>query len=262
MRPRSSWWPRASPLARAMPHVSFHVWRLPGGLTKGARAAAQVNPLTAWGVRPRRAALRQRGPRMNACTEGVRYQSAGVQSLTCTSERRPWARRAAGPATRMGVRPCAQRAARGIPPNLPYPRAQFLQDFKVPAGEFLLSNAANSVLGRELVQMARRHGTRLINAVRRREVVDELRKQGCAGSPNPVEAPGSVEHADAAAAAVRDVAMTGALVLGQRRHCASQRQPRVGAQRRRCRAVGRRRTGLSCNPAPIDDCAARCRQGG
>ncbi len=71
----------------------------------------------------------------------------------------------------------AQRAARA--------RAQFLQDFKVPSGEFLLSNAANSVLGRELIQMARRHGTRLINVVRRTELVGELRKQGCAGSASP-----------------------------------------------------------------------------
>lgn len=33
--------------ARAVPHVIFHGWRLPGGLTQGAPAAAQVNPLTA-----------------------------------------------------------------------------------------------------------------------------------------------------------------------------------------------------------------------
>ena len=57
---------------------------------------------------------------------------------------------------------------------------RFLQDFRVPKGEYLLSNAANSVLGRELIQMARRHGTKLINVVRRREVVDDLRKLGCA----------------------------------------------------------------------------------
>ena len=61
--------------------------------------------------------------------------------------------------------------------------ARFLEDFKVPQGEYLLSNAANSVLGRELIQMAQRRGTKLINVVRRREVVPELHKLGCAATP-------------------------------------------------------------------------------
>ena len=61
--------------------------------------------------------------------------------------------------------------------------ARFLEDFKVPKDEYLLSNAANSVLGRELIQMAQRRGTKLINVVRRREVVAELHKLGCAGPP-------------------------------------------------------------------------------
>ena len=52
----------------------------------------------------------------------------------------------------------------------------------MPKGEYLLSNAANSVLGRELIQMAQRRGTKLINVVRRREVVAELRKLGCAAT--------------------------------------------------------------------------------
>ena len=62
--------------------------------------------------------------------------------------------------------------------------ARFLEDFNVPAAEYLLSNAANSVLGRELIQMAQRRGTKLINVVRRREVVAELRKLGCAATPS------------------------------------------------------------------------------
>ena len=70
----------------------------------------------------------------------------------------------------VSVMPCAGRGAR------------FLEDFKVPAGEYLLSNAANSVLGRELIQMAQRRGTKLINVVRRREVVAELHKLGCAAA--------------------------------------------------------------------------------
>ena len=53
----------------------------------------------------------------------------------------------------------------------------------MPRGEYLLSNAANSVLGRELIQMAQLRGTNLINVVRRREVVAELHKLGCAARP-------------------------------------------------------------------------------
>ena len=77
--------------------------------------------------------------------------------------------------------PNSNKLFKRSPSLLPaWPMHRFLQDFKVPKGEYLLSNAANSVLGRELIQMARRHGTKLINVVRRREVVDDLRKLGCA----------------------------------------------------------------------------------
>lgn len=48
----------------------------------------------------------------------------------------------------------------------------------MPAGEWLLHNAASSVLGRELIQMAKRYGTKLINVVRRREAVADLKKFG------------------------------------------------------------------------------------
>ncbi len=143
-----------------------------------------------------------------------------------------------------GVHGCTAQRAAGA-------RAQFLQDFKVPSGEFLLSNAANSVLGRELIQMARRHGTRLINVVRRRELVGELRKQGCAGSASAFtglggvrqgrstlpghRAPGSGEVA--AAAAVSPQRGLGAHVLRQQHRRASQRQGMLGTQRRRCQAI-------------------------
>ena len=50
----------------------------------------------------------------------------------------------------------------------------------MPAGEWLLHNGASSVLGRELVAMAQRRGTQLINVVRRREAVRELKDLGCA----------------------------------------------------------------------------------
>lgn len=57
---------------------------------------------------------------------------------------------------------------------------RFLEDMRVPAGEWLLHNGASSVLGRELVCMAQRRGTKLINVVRRREAVNELKDLGCA----------------------------------------------------------------------------------
>ena len=50
----------------------------------------------------------------------------------------------------------------------------------MPTGEWLLHNGASSVLGRELVAMAKRRGTQLINVVRRREAVNELKALGCA----------------------------------------------------------------------------------
>ena len=55
----------------------------------------------------------------------------------------------------------------------------FLEDLKVPTGEYLLQNAANSILGQELISMAKRRGTRTINVVRRREVVNMLKSMGC-----------------------------------------------------------------------------------
>ncbi|KAK9826125.1 hypothetical protein WJX81_006454 [Elliptochloris bilobata] len=54
----------------------------------------------------------------------------------------------------------------------------FLEDLQVPADEWLLHNGASSVLGRELLCMARRRGTKLINVVRRHEAVDELKALG------------------------------------------------------------------------------------
>jgi len=63
----------------------------------------------------------------------------------------------------------------------------------VPPDEWLLHNGASSVLGRELIAMAKRRGTKLINVVRRREVVAELAQLGCArlvpSCPVPVRAP-------------------------------------------------------------------------
>lgn len=55
----------------------------------------------------------------------------------------------------------------------------FLEVIQVPEGEYLLQQAANSVLGKELISMAQKRGTRTINLVRRHEVVDELKQLGC-----------------------------------------------------------------------------------
>jgi len=42
----------------------------------------------------------------------------------------------------------------------------------------LLQQAANSVLGKELISMAQKQGTKTINLVRRHEVVHELKQLG------------------------------------------------------------------------------------
>lgn len=54
----------------------------------------------------------------------------------------------------------------------------FLEVIQVPKGEYLLQQAANSVLGKELISMAQKRGTKTINLVRRHEVVDELKQLG------------------------------------------------------------------------------------
>jgi hypothetical protein len=56
-----------------------------------------------------------------------------------------------------------------------------LEDIKVPQGRYLLQNAANSILGKELISAARKKGVKTINVVRRKEVVQELLQLGCAG---------------------------------------------------------------------------------
>jgi trans-2-enoyl-CoA reductase len=54
----------------------------------------------------------------------------------------------------------------------------FLEIIQVPKGEYLLQQAANSVLGKELISMAQKQGTKTINLVRRHEVVHELKQLG------------------------------------------------------------------------------------
>jgi NADPH:quinone reductase-like Zn-dependent oxidoreductase len=49
---------------------------------------------------------------------------------------------------------------------------------KVPPGEWLLQTAAGSALGRMIIRLAKRHGFRTINVVRRREQAAELLQAG------------------------------------------------------------------------------------
>ncbi len=51
-------------------------------------------------------------------------------------------------------------------------------ELKVPQGEWLLQNAANSAVGRFVIQLARRDGIKTINVVRRRDLLEELRALG------------------------------------------------------------------------------------
>ncbi|EIE25506.1 NAD(P)-binding protein [Coccomyxa subellipsoidea C-169] len=54
----------------------------------------------------------------------------------------------------------------------------FLEDLKIPKGKYLLQNAANSVLGKEVISLAKKQGIKTINVVRRNEVINELKELG------------------------------------------------------------------------------------
>lgn len=53
-----------------------------------------------------------------------------------------------------------------------------LEELAVPAGEYLLQTAAGSVLGRQMIQVAKHRGIKTINVVRRQELVAELKALG------------------------------------------------------------------------------------
>lgn len=56
---------------------------------------------------------------------------------------------------------------------------RMIEDFVVlRAGDWLIQNAANSAVGRLVIQLARLRGIRTINLVRRAELIDELRALG------------------------------------------------------------------------------------
>ena len=54
----------------------------------------------------------------------------------------------------------------------------FFQELQIPAGEYFLQTAAGSVLGRQLIQVAKHKGIKTINVVRRAEQAEELKALG------------------------------------------------------------------------------------
>ena len=56
---------------------------------------------------------------------------------------------------------------------------RMLRDFvELKAGDWVLQNAANSAVGRAVIQLARANGWRTVNVVRRAELIGELKAQG------------------------------------------------------------------------------------
>ncbi|KAL4447410.1 hypothetical protein ABPG75_004629 [Micractinium tetrahymenae] len=73
--------------------------------------------------------------------------------------------------------------------------AGMLDVLAVPQGEYLLQTAAGSVLGRQMIQLAKHRGIRTINVVRRQEVADELKALGADEVVVSVEGEGLAERA-------------------------------------------------------------------
>ena len=55
----------------------------------------------------------------------------------------------------------------------------FLEVLQIPPGSYMLQSAAGSVLGRQLIALAKHRGIRTINLVRRPEQKQELLDLGC-----------------------------------------------------------------------------------
>ena len=53
-----------------------------------------------------------------------------------------------------------------------------LREHQIPKGEYLLQTAATSVLGRQMIALAKHYGVHTINVVRRKEAVEELKSLG------------------------------------------------------------------------------------
>ena len=77
-----------------------------------------------------------------------------------------------------------------LPPEIPAEQAamlrinpatalRMLRDFtELKTGDWILQNAANSAVGHAVIQLARAHGWRTVNVVRRAELIDELKAAG------------------------------------------------------------------------------------
>jgi NADPH:quinone reductase-like Zn-dependent oxidoreductase len=64
------------------------------------------------------------------------------------------------------------------------------KELAIPKGEFLAQNAAGSVLGRQVIQLARHYGIKTVNIVRRAAQIPELKELGadvviCSEGLNP-----------------------------------------------------------------------------
>jgi trans-2-enoyl-CoA reductase len=73
---------------------------------------------------------------------------------------------------------------------------------RLKAGDWIIQNAANSAVGRAVIQLARIHGIKIVNVVRRPDVVDELRAVG-----GDVVLPDGGDLAERAAAATGNAAI-------------------------------------------------------
>ena len=60
----------------------------------------------------------------------------------------------------------------------PVSAAGMLDVLQVPQGKYVLQSAANSVLGRQFIQLAKSKGVRTINIVRRHDHDQELKDLG------------------------------------------------------------------------------------
>ncbi|EFJ16159.1 hypothetical protein SELMODRAFT_268645 [Selaginella moellendorffii] len=60
----------------------------------------------------------------------------------------------------------------------PWTAIGMLRDLATPRGEYILQTAAGSVLGRQIIQLAKHLGIKTINVVRREEQKEELRQLG------------------------------------------------------------------------------------
>ena len=54
----------------------------------------------------------------------------------------------------------------------------FLDELQIPQGKYLVQSAAGSVLGRQLIQLAKYKGIKTVNLVRRKEQIEELKAIG------------------------------------------------------------------------------------